>query len=211
MLMFGLIINTPPVIATTILPVDLQELITEAEIIFTGTVTKVESLWGMDGRIYTEVTFDDLNIIKGIHPENIIVMELAGGTIDEHHSKVFGMPEFQAGGKHLIFMHGNRKYICPIVGWSQGKFNIVPDKVTGAEVILDDNNNPVTGVEGSTILKMPQPVEKRGESFPGVSEEHGVPPVKALQAVDTGKRLSIQEFIPIIEGIMGISGERRMP
>lgn len=211
LLLFGMIINVPSVYSTTLLPVDLLDLVTESELIFVGTVTKVESRWGVDEKIYTDVIFENLHIIKGIHPDNTLVMELAGGTIGDYHSVVVGIPDFQSSGKHLIFMRGNRKYLCPIVGWSQGKFNIIRDKVSGNEILLDNNNNPITGIQDHTLTRMPHPVEKRGKSFPGISEEHGTPQTKPLQAVDTGKRLSLPEFISIIGKTLEMPVERSAP
>lgn len=210
-LVIGFIVNVPPIYSTTIVPVDFMDLVTESEIIFTGTVVNVEAQWGMNGRIYTNITFDNLQIIKGIHPENTIVMELAGGIIGEYHSKVAGMPEFQVGGKHLIFLKGNRKYICPIVGWGQGKFNIVLDRTTGTEIILDDNNNPVTGIEGNMIMRAQRPAEQRGESFPGISPEHGLPLQQSLQTTNADKHLTLLEFLSVIEGSLGVSGEGGIP
>jgi hypothetical protein len=198
-----------PGFSTTLLPVGLPDLVTESEVIFVGTVAKIESDVGINNRIYTQVTFENLQIIKGIHPDSTLVMRLAGGTIGEYHSKIIGMPEFQVGGKHLIFLRGNQKHLCPIVGWSQGKFNVVMDKVTGVEIVLDDKNNPIIGIQENSISRVPRPVERKGESFPGNSPEHGVPTPKLSQAMDSGKRLSLPDFIADIENRLGLSGERR--
>ena len=204
-LLYGILIHLTIAMASTIIPMNHREMTTEAELIFVGTVANLESKVKANNTIYTEVTFTDLQIVKGIHPGETLIVELAGGTIGQYHSKTVGMPEFQVGGRHLIFLAGNRKHLCPIVGWSQGKFNIVINQMSGREDILDNYNNPIKEIKDNEVVRQTAPVDKRGKDFPGISPEHGIVSQQLSAGFDDGKRLSLREFISITERLLGLN------
>ena len=194
--------------ATTLAEMDLAELTKESEVVFVGMVVSSESAIGTNDNIYTNVLFEINDVIKGIYPELTMNMRLAGGTVGEHTTKYVGMPDFRPGGKHIIFLRGNEKFLCPIVGWDQGKFNVIEDKATGQEIVLDSSNVPITSINGNNIERLPS-ASSTMESFPGVSEEHGS--LAQDVEVDSSKRITLREFTLAVEDAMGVGGEIWMP
>ena len=50
------------------------------------------------------------------------------------------------GGQHLLFVAGNDKSLVPIVGWFQGKLDIVPNPISRQPVLVDYAGRAVDGV-----------------------------------------------------------------
>lgn len=101
---------------TVVLPVDLKDLTVNAELIFVGTVSDIRSQKEAN-KIYTYVTFSDLQLIKGIYLEEIITVRFDGGTVRGETFRIPGMPKFVVGERDLLFLAANFRSVCPIVGW----------------------------------------------------------------------------------------------
>jgi hypothetical protein len=200
-----LLIFLPLARATTIVPMDLADLTTNAELIFIGTVTDISS--ERDARtIYSYVTFSDLEVLKGTYLEETIEVRLSGGTVAGETVQVVGMPKFVIGERNLIFLAGNFKFVCPIVGWGQGRFKILRDEITGQEMVFDNSDIPVVEIEGNKIIR----ARKSGITQGSAGVPEGLPKVvdraagsiKMSQEVE--KRLTVESFISAIEKKMGI-------
>ncbi len=53
------------------------------------------------------------------------------------------MPRFELGQKAVLFVVGNGKQFCPLVGVTQGRFHVVKDQTIGRERIFTDDRSPV--------------------------------------------------------------------
>ena len=186
--------------ATTLSPVDFQDLTAKAELIFVGTVIDIRSEKAAD-TIYTHVTFADLRVLKGTEPGATIEVLLSGGTVAGETVHVFGMPEFVVGEKNIIFLAGNSQFICPIVGWGQGRFKVRWDEVSRQEVVFDDRDVPVTEIRGREILRAKRIRSPKG--LPGVPDR-GEVVVPEVQKQESEKRVPLESFVSAIETRMGI-------
>ena len=122
-----------------LIPKDFQDLAREADVVFAGTVTDIYSEWDGEAyhsKIHTYVTFTDLKIIAGDYTDRSIEVRLLGGEIDDIGVEYSGVPKFRLGDKNIIFLSGNFKALCPIVGWSQGIYRVVTDLDTGEEILF---------------------------------------------------------------------------
>lgn len=182
--------------ATTVIPMDLKELAENAELIFVGTVTHIGSEKEAK-TIHTYVTFSDLQVLKGIHLDPTIEIRLGGGTVRGETVEVLGMPKFVVGERALIFLAGNFQYLCPIVGWGQGRYKVKREHTSGKDFIFDDADTPVTEIRGNKIVRSKKITELRGS--PGVPD-HGVTPEER----ETETRVTLEGFTAAIEAIMGI-------
>ena len=185
--------------ALTVIPMDLGDLTAEAELIFIGTVTNIRSE-RKPNTIYTYVIFSELRTVKGIYLQETIEVRLTGGTVAGETLSIPGMPKFIVGDRDLIFLAGNLRYICPIVGWGQGRFKIRWDEAFGQDAVFDDADTPVTGVVGDEIIRAKTAVNLQ-ESSPGVPDS-GETPVPQAQELET--RASLESLIAAIETKMGI-------
>ena len=186
--------------ATTVLPMNLKDLTVNAELIFGGTVSDIRSE-KQGNTIYTYVTFSNLQFVKGTHVGPTIEVRLSGGSVADETIEVVGMPNFVLGERNLIFLAGNHRYLCPIVGWEQGRFKIRWDGVSRREVVFDGANDPVTEISGNQIVKGRKARLARG--FPGVPDSGPAASVDVQQQREEKRALSLGEFVSAVEKIMG--------
>ena len=125
-----------PAFATSVLPLDLGQIIDQAAVAFQGTVVDIKS--GKDpqtGLLVTFTTFRVDDALKGDVGGTYTVKQM-GGT-DSATGMTFrtmGMPSYTMGQSYVVFMHGvsSAGFTSP-VGLSQGRFQVV-DGDTGPEV-----------------------------------------------------------------------------
>src|SRR5262249_43396565 len=113
---------------------DFAALCDEADLIFVGTVTDVESRWADASRqaIETLVTFGDLTWLYGT-PQPSVTLRFAGGELDGLREEIAGLPHFVLGERRVIFARQGR-FVSPVVGFDQGALR-VGDTGTGPTVL----------------------------------------------------------------------------
>jgi hypothetical protein len=133
----------PRLDATSVLSPGFNELVREADLIFTGRATHQRSEWRrIDGRrsIVTLVTFQVLGVHKG-RAGGSVQLEFLGGRIGDATLRVDGMPEFHIGERALLFAEANGVNASPLVGFHHGKFNVLTD-----ESIAQHDGTPVADI-----------------------------------------------------------------
>lgn len=208
--LFSLLLVTVPAGATTLPSVDLGTLADRAELIFVGTVISSESVPTKDGNYaFTYVTFDIDQALKGISRSGkTITLRFAGGQAGADIYEVEGSPAFAVGGKHLLFARANEKSLVPLVGWFQGKYDIVPNPVSQQPMLVDYTGRAVDGVAGENwrrgrlklnrdgSLEQPRESGARVVSEEGVRIELDEPEQFADRAEPVGKILAeLRSFI----------------
>jgi hypothetical protein len=132
-----------PAAATTYLPVTFDELVARADVIFVGDVVDVRpfALETRDGTVIkTRVTFRVRDPLLGT-TSALEVFDFLGGEIDGVTMKVAEMPTFTVGDRRVMFARRERS-INPVVGFSQGVFEVRRD-AAGVDRILTDEGVPV--------------------------------------------------------------------
>ena len=139
-------ISPSPAGAHSFVPKELDQLVSEAEQIFVGTVSATLSRRLQSGLIATEVTFSPARVFKGAAAAEVTLL-VAGGEIGGETLRVAGLPELRAGASYLVFVKGNGTSIFPVVGGSQGLFPIERDPVTAEEFVTDARGSAKEGAE----------------------------------------------------------------
>jgi hypothetical protein len=121
---------------------EFDQLVDEADEIFIGTVTQLQSRRLPAGAVVTDVTFSSRQVMKGGGAGDFVLVVM-GGTLDGVTVKLAGFPEFQLGESYLVFARDNGRVILPIVGGPQGLFRIRPDPTTGERLVFDSRGLPV--------------------------------------------------------------------
>jgi hypothetical protein len=122
--------------ATSLVPMSFDDQVAEAAAIFRARVTGVAAEWRDSERgrvIFSKVTFDVLDQYKGVS-DAVVTLEFLGGEIGEESMVVNGIPKFRIGEELVLFVSGDRKRACPVVGWAQGKLGVERDG-NGAGVV----------------------------------------------------------------------------
>jgi hypothetical protein len=143
-LAFG--IASPGVLsATTVIPPTFDQLVSQAEIIFQGTVTDIQSRWegeGANRHIQTAVTFKVEDKVKGA-PGSSYTISMLGGTVGDETMEVTDAPKFKVGDRDFLFVEHNGTQFIPLVGIMHGRFRVQHDKQTGREIVATNDGAPV--------------------------------------------------------------------
>jgi hypothetical protein len=131
--------------ATTVIPPTFDQLVSQAELIFQGTVTNVQSRWegeGANRHIQTAVTFKVEDKVKGA-PGSSYTISMLGGTVGDETMEVTDAPKFKVGDRDFLFVEHNGTQFIPLVGIMHGRFRVQHDKQTGREIVATNDGAPV--------------------------------------------------------------------
>ena len=138
--------------ATTILEMDIDKVVADAEFVFEGSVINSETRQdSSSGIISTYVTFQINDILKGRYTGDSVELKFMGGVFNGQIVQVSGMriPEMAEQGIYFVESM-SRDLINPLIGWSQGHFIIVDDN--GTRRISTADNQPVLDVEAVSYI-----------------------------------------------------------
>lgn len=120
---------------SVIIPSD-DEMIIGARAIVRGTVTTVSSAYDEPHHaIFTYVTLQISEVLKGQFAENEIVLQEPGGVTSEGASTIFGTPEFQVGEDVLVYLDTWADGSLRVHQWFLGKYSISAGEVPGKHLI----------------------------------------------------------------------------
>jgi hypothetical protein len=134
--------------ATTVVPPTFDQLVSDAELIFQGTVTGAQSQWAGEGNernIVTYVTFRVDDTIKGA-PGKSYTIRMLGGTIDGETAEVADAPRFKTGDRDILFVENNGSQFIPLVGIMHGRFHVQTD-ASGREIVTKDSGASLAHVD----------------------------------------------------------------
>jgi hypothetical protein len=126
-----------PLFATTVLKMDLQDLVTGSDSIVQGRVESVETRW--ENKLaftYTSVIVDEE--MKGA-PRRAVLIRLPGGKVGSLSVHVAGMPQFKTGDQVILFLKGRPDGTFDVVGMNQGKYDI-------------EQNSAIAHISGITLF-----------------------------------------------------------
>lgn len=141
-------------------PLDVETLTRHASVILEGEVRSVDSAWNPERtRIYTTVRIDVREGHKGTLQGSTIELRLLGGTVGNVTMAVLGQARFRAGERTFLFLRPNFEVRdVPVVGLSQGKFELTRDARTNEETIA----SPMLVELKATVVETIQRLERRG-------------------------------------------------
>jgi hypothetical protein len=144
-LLSALALCLPALHATTVIPPTFDQLVTEADTIFEGTVTGLRSEWtgqGSERHIVSYVTFKVEDSIKGTLGAEYTI-RMFGGTVDGQTVEVTDAPRFKVGDRDILFVTHNGTQFIPLVGIMHGRFHVQPNENGANEKIAKDNGAAV--------------------------------------------------------------------
>ena len=136
-----------PLSATTVIPPTFDQLVGQAEVIFQGNVTKVNSQWvgeGGERHIVSYVTFNVKEALKGA-PGRSYTLRMFGGTVDGETMGIADAPKFEVGDEDILFVENNGSQAIPLVGIMHGRFHVRHDN-SGSELMTTNEGEPLRNV-----------------------------------------------------------------
>jgi len=149
-----------PATAMTVVERDFADLVARAEQIVVGTVAAIESGEDERGGPISFITFSDLTLLKG-DVEPPFVLQIHGGMTKEGiFMHVPDLPRFDVGDRAVLFVRGNGRDFCPLVGVWQGRFDVRHDAARGVDVVERADGSIVTGMSNGVV----QSAQRRSDS-----------------------------------------------
>lgn len=133
--------------ATTIQPPSFPELVAEAEVVIRGVVTALrsETFESPQGTgIRTLVTLRVERMLKGAPVPEVQLVQL-GGTVAGRTLRIAGVPQFRLGDRQIVFVAGNGRVFCPLVGLGHGRYGV--QSGADGEYVVRDNGIALASVE----------------------------------------------------------------
>jgi hypothetical protein len=116
----------------------IKHLSDGADVIFTGKVAKQNSSWNESKtRIFTDVTIEVEEYLKGGNNENTIVVTHLGGEVGEVGELYSHIPTFENDEEILLFVkrdERNNKY--KVFQGEEGKITLLDDEKTGEKMTV---------------------------------------------------------------------------
>ncbi|MGD8967869.1 MAG: matrixin family metalloprotease [Anaerolineae bacterium] len=112
------------VASALVLELSLEELTLGADRIATGTVSALESRWEPDGLIYTYVTIQPDQHLKGGATSDELTVKVPGGRVGTTALRVADAPRFAPGERVLVFLEAEDSSFYRSLGGFQGKQTI---------------------------------------------------------------------------------------
>ena len=124
------------------MPTDIKNLSVGADVILTGKVTKQNSSWNKDKtRIYTEVSVEVDEYLKGNNNNKTLVVTTPGGEVGEVGELYTHMPRFSKDEEILLFVKKDTKDMnYKVLNGEDGKMTLYTDKKTGEKVTSSNKN-----------------------------------------------------------------------
>ena len=144
--------------ATSLLPINLEQLSTRATIIFYGTVLNNQvKNDAASGHIATFTEFEVIELIKG-NTANKHTIKQIGGHLKETNTtlRIHGVPEYRVGNEYVIFLpeKSSLGFSSPI-GLHQGSYSV---STIGGEKIISNGQNlsaPSQNIEKNRVIQIP--------------------------------------------------------
>jgi hypothetical protein len=137
-------------LATTVIPLAFDELVSRAESIVVAQTVRVRPEWRTTATgkyILTTVTFRVERVLKGQAAGAELQLEFPGGEIGGLVMEVDGMPRFEPGDLDVLFVSGLRTSVSPLVGFSSGRFRVTTDRNGQPARVLTHDGRPFAGLE----------------------------------------------------------------
>jgi hypothetical protein len=114
----------------------MKKLSENSDLIVEGKVVQKKSNWNENKtRIYTDVTLQVDEYLKGNQGNKTIVVTTPGGEVDEVGELYTHMPRFENDENVLVFVKENKKSKnYKVLNGEEGKMTLYNDKITGEKV-----------------------------------------------------------------------------
>lgn len=119
--------------AATVLQMDMPTLVSNSDTIVIAEVTEVRARQEADGRVYSTITLEVDEALKGEPGRTVTVRQIGGRDLEaDIATYVPGMPTFEPGERLFLFLATSPDQTSVVTGMTQGKFQIAegPDEQT---------------------------------------------------------------------------------
>ena len=141
-------------VASSVAEVALADLVARSAFIFEGKVNRIDVRKAANsGHIWTRVSFDVVDVIKGESQSRPVALDFLGGTYGGKTMQVTEMELPEVGERGVYFVESlTRRQVHPLYGWAQGHFIIFSD-YDGTDRVTTMSSHPVLDLEPVDIAR----------------------------------------------------------
>ncbi|MBI3783846.1 MAG: hypothetical protein HY270_10630 [Deltaproteobacteria bacterium] len=184
LVLLALCLTSVATYATTFVKMDEEALVRSSDFVLIGTVIAIDSVsTPPDGPIFTDVSVEPVEVIKGNIGTATLVLHEIGGSIGDRQEWVFGAPQFWVGERSLLFLTRNHDGTLRTNSLAMGKFSLTYDASGEAIAVRDFGHGATLFVPPSGTLadaepdSLPlEPLLQRLRSIAGANSSFGPPP-----------------------------------
>lgn len=134
---------------TSVQMMSLDQMLNMSSLVVEGRVLDVTS--AVDNQasnlIYTLVTVEVIDVIKGKHEPSTISLRFLGGESGGRGMRVHAMVYPEIGEQGVYFIENpTRQQVHPLIGWSQGHLLLKPDSA-GIRRVHSNQGRPIMAIE----------------------------------------------------------------
>jgi hypothetical protein len=175
-LLTALLVLTPALKATVVLPAEFTEIVAGSQIIVYGRVSDVRPEW-TDGRrrIESVVTVEPATFLRGT-PTSTVTFRVPGGQIGRLKSVTVGAPAFQPGEEVVLFLRAQGPAVPQVFGVYQGVFRVRVDARSGARMVAAPaigHGTEARRVVRGAVERRPLPLDQFAQSVRSVLQAGG--------------------------------------
>jgi hypothetical protein len=113
-----------------------EQLVSRADVVVVGRVAEMRSEWNSDRtKIVTRVTLSVDEYLKGEQSQRSLVVSIPGGEIDGVGELYTHTPRFVRNEAVVLFAQREPSGLLRVVGGERGKIKISRDRLTGKQVV----------------------------------------------------------------------------
>jgi hypothetical protein len=194
--------------ATVVRKRSFNDLTRDSQMIAVGRVESVESHPTSDHLYaYTYVTVGELDVLKGTYREPSIALRMAGGPLgDGRVLHVADIPQFQPGEKVVLFVTGNGRNLCPLVGWGQGLLRVETDAGIGREIVKTSDGLEISGIARGDFVIRAIPGSAEPEGSAGSPDEPAAQHTPTEKASGGEGHMTLDDLKQRVRGLLAKSG-----
>src|SRR5207249_2306133 len=147
-------VATLPAFASSVVQVSFDQLVRSSEFVFEGRVVSERAEMDNKGIIKTYVTFEVVDVLKGVYSGKPLVLAYLGGTVGNATMEISGLRPPDVGEKGIYFVESLiNPPAHPLYGWDQGHFIVRASQTDQLERVFTRSGKPVAGFQ--TVTERP--------------------------------------------------------
>lgn len=128
--------------AVHFLPLSIEELTTQADLVVYGKVIRRSCQQDEAGRIFTRVELEVKEVWKGRHSGPHLTLVHGGGVLGERRTVVTGQADYAVGEEVVVFLIFNARGEGVTIGLRQGKFHVESHESGGEPIAANGFAHP---------------------------------------------------------------------
>ena len=151
-----MLLLTSDAAAGNLIPLAVDQLSEDSEIVVFGLVNSKTCLCDEAGRLYTKVEIEVKETWKGSHPAGKpITVVHGGGALGTRCLVVSNQVNYQVGEEVVAFLRFNPRGEAVTIAMCQGKFEVICDKASGERFVRNTFHGGAPATGGAEKYRLP--------------------------------------------------------